>query len=264
MKRLLFILLSIPFGVWLSFSYISPYGGTITLSELVLQLSGARGTFSLGINLSELLGLTLRIAPMLVFQALAGTLMYQYYCTASVYVFSRIERRTAWYWREFGALAIKVFAYLALMLLSALLTALVRWHIIWDTAGFHLLLYHFLIWGLWTLVATLAVNLIALYLGSSSAFAVVAGLQVVCIALLMVAKQFEESPDVYITVLRANPVTCLVLPWQQSRFEGQGYGIYFEDSLAGIVITALLIAVLGAALVKKHDLLVNNAESAGG
>lgn len=40
MKRLLFILLSIPFGVWLSFSYISPYGGIITLSELLLQLSG--------------------------------------------------------------------------------------------------------------------------------------------------------------------------------------------------------------------------------
>ena len=95
MKRLWFILLAIPFGVWLSFAYINPYGGTITLSELVLQLSGARGTFALGLNLSELLDLTLRLVPMLVFQALAGTLMYQYYCTASVYVFSRIERRTA-------------------------------------------------------------------------------------------------------------------------------------------------------------------------
>ena len=264
MKRLLFILLSVPFGVWLSFSYINPYGGTIALSELVLQLSGARGTFSLGINLSELLDLTLRLLPMLVFQALAGTLMYQYYCTASVYVFSRIERRTAWYWHEFSALAAKVFAYLTLVLLTALLTAFVRWHIIWDTAGFSLLLYHFLIWGLWTLVATLAVNLIAIYLGSSAAFAVVAGFQVVCIALLMVAKQFEESPDIYIAVLRANPVTCLVLSWQQSRFDGAGYGIYLEDSLAGLIVAALLVALLGAALVKRHDLLVNNAESAGG
>lgn len=264
MKRLLFILLAIPFGVWLSFSYVNPYTGSITLSELVLQLSGARGTFALGLNLSELLELTLRLVPMLVFQALAGTLMYQYYCTASVYVFSRIERRTAWYWREFGALSAKVFAYLALMLLTVLLVALVRWHIIWDGAGFRLLLYHFLIWGLWTLVATLAVNLAAIYLGSSTAFAAVGGLQVVCIALLMIAKQFEESPDVYIAVLRANPVTSLVLSWQQSRFDGPGYGIYFEDSLVGVVIAALLVAVLGAVLVKKHDLLVNNAESAGG
>ena len=61
MKRLWFILLAIPFGVWLSFAYINPYGGTITLSELVLQLSGARGTFALGLNLSELLDLTLRL-----------------------------------------------------------------------------------------------------------------------------------------------------------------------------------------------------------
>lgn len=264
MKRLWFILLAIPFGVWLSFAYINPYGGTITLSELVLQLSGARGTFALGLNLSELLDLTLRLVPMLVFQALAGTLMYQYYCTASVYVFSRIERRTAWYWRELGALAAKVFVYLALMLLSAVLTALLRWHIVWDAYGFRMLLYHFLIWGMWTLAATLAVNLAAIYLGSSSAFSVVAGFQVVCIALLMAAKQFEEIPEVYIALLRANPVTCLVLSWQQSRFDGAGYGIYLEDSLAGIITAALLIALTGAALVKRHDLLVNNAESAGG
>ena len=111
MKRLLFLLLAIPFGVWLSFSYINPYGGSITLSELVLQLSGARGTFALDLNLNELLDFTLRLVPVLVFQALAGTLMYQYYCTASVYVFSRIERRTAWYRRELGALAVKAFAY---------------------------------------------------------------------------------------------------------------------------------------------------------
>ena len=92
----------------------------------------------------------------------------------------------------------------------------------------------------------------------------VAGFQVVCIALLMAAKQFEESPEVYIALLRANPVTCLVLSWQQSRFDGAGYGIYLEDSLAGIITAALLIALTGSALVKRHDLLVNNAESAGG
>ena len=264
MKRLLFLLLAIPFGVWLSFSYINPYGGSITLSELVLQLSGARGTFALGLTLNDLLDFTLRLVPVLVFQALAGTLMYQYYCTASVYVFSRIERRTAWYRRELGALAVKAFAYLALMLLSALITALVRWHIIWDAAGVRLLLYHFLIWSLWTLVATLAVNLTAIYLGNSAAFAVVAGIQVASIALLMVAKQFEKSADTYVAVLRANPVTCLVLSWQQSRFDCAGYGIYLEDSLAGLIIAALLIALIGAALVKRHDLLVNNAESAGG
>ena len=80
----------------------------------------------------------------------------------------------------------------------------------------------------------------------------------------MVAKQFEESPDIYIAVLRANPVTCLVLSWQQSRFDGAGYGIYLEDSLAGLIVAALLVALLGAALVKRHDLLVHNAESAGG
>ena len=34
-------------GSLLAFTYINPYNGQITLSELILQLSGSRGEFSL-------------------------------------------------------------------------------------------------------------------------------------------------------------------------------------------------------------------------
>lgn len=37
-------------GSLLAFTYINPYNGQITLSELILQLSGSRGEFSLGFS----------------------------------------------------------------------------------------------------------------------------------------------------------------------------------------------------------------------
>lgn len=38
------ILLAVAGGIFLSIMYVNPYNGSITLSELVLQLSGSRGT----------------------------------------------------------------------------------------------------------------------------------------------------------------------------------------------------------------------------
>ena len=94
------------FGLWLSWSYMNPYGGVTTLSSLVEQLSGSRGDFPLEPNMSELLSFTLRLLPFLVFQALAGISFYRHYCTASVYIFSRMPNRLKWYRKECALLAL--------------------------------------------------------------------------------------------------------------------------------------------------------------
>ena len=77
-------------GAWLSVTYICPSDGRITLTQAILQLSGSRGIFALGTSFTELLGFSLRLIPILAFQALAGIRLYRHYCVASVYVFSRI------------------------------------------------------------------------------------------------------------------------------------------------------------------------------
>ena len=87
-------------GAWLSVTYICPSDGRITLTQAILQLSGSRGIFALGTSFTELLGFSLRLIPILAFQALAGIRLYRHYCVASVYVFSRIPRRTSWYLRR--------------------------------------------------------------------------------------------------------------------------------------------------------------------
>ena len=129
-RRLWIVPAALLFGVWLSIAYVNPYENTMSLSYLVMQLSGARGNFTMGLNMSELLAFTLRLVPTLVFQACAGISLYRHYCTASVYIFSRIPNRLRWYGREARALAVQALLYQGLILGAVIVTAVIRWEVV--------------------------------------------------------------------------------------------------------------------------------------
>ena len=102
LKRKLFLipLLGLLFGAAAALAFVNPYSGAISLSELTLQLSGSRGEFQLGFGVVELVELTLRWVPMFVFEMYLGAELYRFFCTASVYIFSRTPRRLSWYAKE--------------------------------------------------------------------------------------------------------------------------------------------------------------------
>lgn len=259
-RRLWIVPAALLFGVWLSIAYVNPYENTMSLSYLVMQLSGARGNFTMGLNMSELLAFTLRLVPTLVFQACAGISLYRHYCTASVYIFSRIPNRLRWYGRETAALALQALAYQGLILGAVIVTAVLRWEVVPDGAGWQLLACHWLIWSVWTFAFTMGINLLAIYWGSSGGFAALAGLQVVCVSLLIALKPFEEDFALLSTLKRVNPITCLILCWQTSRFAGGGGGIYLADSLALVLLLAAAVAAAGAVIVRRHDLLISDTD----
>lgn len=259
-RRLWIVPAALLFGVWLSFAYVNPYERTMSLSYLVMQLSGAMGTFVLGLNMSALLSFTLRLVPTLVFQACAGISLYRHYCTASVYIFSRIPNRLRWYGREAGALAVQALLYQGLILGAVIVTAVIRWEVVPDGAGWPLLAFHWLIWSVWAFAFTMGINLLAIYWGSSGGFATLAGFQVVCVSLLIALKPFEENLMLLSTLKRLNPVTCLILCWQTSRFAGGGGGPYLEDSLALVLLLAVAVTVAGAVIVRRHDLLISDTD----
>lgn len=248
------------FGLWLSLSYMNPYGGVTTLSSLVEQLSGSRGDFPLEPNMSELLSFTLRLLPFLVFQALAGISFYRHYCTASVYIFSRMPNRLKWYRKECALLALHTLLYQALILAVAIAMATMRWDITDVPHGIPILLIHLTLWSLWTFAFTLGVNLLAIYIGSSAAFAALSAVQMVCISALIVLNRLEDNLALAQLVKRANPITCLILNWQTSRFLPAGSGIYWEDSLVLVLAAAAAIAIVGGILVQRHDLLISDTD----
>lgn len=248
------------FGLWLSWSYINPYEGSIHLNVLVCQLSGARGTFPMGINLTELLELTLRLLPSLMFQALAGISLYRHTCTASVYVFSRMPNRLKWYAKECGILALQTLLYQALALATAVGVAAVRYTITDISQGLPVLLTHLTLWSLWTFTFTLGVNLLAIYVGSSAAFAALAGIQVACIGALIALDPLMDQPALAQKLLRANPVSCLVLNWHSSLFPWSNFTLSVGDSLAFLLQAAVVVAVVGGVLVRRHDLLKTDTD----
>lgn len=267
--RLLFIT-AVVGGVFLSVMYINPYGGKITLSEATLQLSGSRGEFDLGFSLDNLAAFAARLLPAFLFEMYAGILLYQHFCTASIYVFSRYPHRVKWYIRKAFQLGGAVCAFQMLLLAAAMLTAICRFELRVDSAGIVLLTYHFLIHSLWIYSMTLLINLSALYIGSSAAYVTVNAAQLVCIVLLYPMDLLVRCSDGRITygmILKWNPVAHLILGWHGCKvgtverlLESSRLQIDLNHSLVILILFGSFITSAGALIVRKHNLLISDSE----
>lgn len=243
--------------------YVNPYTGTISLSELVLQLSGSRGEFALGVSLHELLGFAMRMVPSYIASAFIGTELYRHYCTASVYVFSRHPNRLSWYAKEVGFIFSSAVVFYIIQLATTIVTTIFRYQIDFDWAGCGLLLYHLAIYTLWLFTMSMLINLLSVFFGSDSAFLSVIIGQSALITLLTFASD-EVSP----LIRTINPIAHLVLQWHgctNKLYDGilaTAYPYLNLDS------TLLLMLLLGIGIVtacglilNKHDLLISNMET---
>lgn len=262
------ILFPIIFGIWLSFCYVNPYSDTILLSELIFQLSGSRGKFALNLSLHELLGFLMRLLPVISFEALAGTTLYQYYCTASVYIFCRLPNRVRWYSKQIGFIGLSAVLYQIFLLGSTIAASAFRCHIVVDNIGVCVSVYHLLVYSIWTVIMALCINLLAIYTDSGVAFVVITGGQVVLVCLLLLSMIFCDNIKLQSIFLRVNPISCLILGWHRFRFWDilleqlpPCDGLYFVDSFLYVVFSCFLVFVVGAVIIKHHDLLVSNTSS---
>lgn len=245
-------------GIFLSVSYVNPYEGDIFLSELVLQLSGSRAEFVLNYSSAmELVDLAMRLMPSVIMETFLGIALYRHFCTASVYVFSRCTDRIKWYWREMLSVGMDVFIFQGVVMAAVIITAALRYQIEVDVPGIYLLVCHFVIYTLWSYSIVVLMNLVALGFGSSLSFTAVMTIQSILIVLLGAGRVF----------LRFNPAARLVLGWQKSlvpvvdKMQTSAYGnFYLEESLLVLAIINIVILIIGASIVKRHDLLISDSE----
>lgn len=245
-------------GIFLSVSYVNPYEGKILLSELVLQLSGSRGEFVLSYeNALELVELAMRLLPDVIMEAFLGIALYRHFCTASVYVFSRCADRRKWYWKEMLSVGRDVFIFQGIMMATVIIAAVFRCQVQMDMPGVYLLACHLTLYFLWSYSMVVLINLIALKFGSSLSFSTVMAMQSIGIVLLGAGK----------IAMRINPIARLVLGWQRSfvpkvdsiqtsAFEN----FYMEESLLVLAVINIVLLIIGAAIVKNHDLLISDSE----
>lgn len=167
------ILIGILSGICISLGFIRPFDGVITLSELVLQLSGSRGELSMSCNLVELIGFMLRMMPNYIMILVFGNKLYGHFCTASIYVFSRCPNRMKWYGKEMLQLINFICIFELVFLSTTAIASVLRYQVIFSVGGFILLGCHALIFMLWNFTLVLLVNLLAINIGSSAAFTLV-------------------------------------------------------------------------------------------
>lgn len=268
-KVRLALILAIIGGVWLAIGYVNPYDGNIFLSELILQLSGSRGDIPFGVSMPELLALIMRMLPNFIFEIYFGTVLYQHFCTASTYVFSRYPKRINWYFKETLTLGIIVCFYQIVLLSTTIFITLLRYDLHIDRAGIILLFYHFFIHTLWIYCITLAINLLAIKKESGLAFVLAMAAQTICITLLSCVNLINNNLDNAFlkTFLRINPIAHLILGWHDSDMKSVKQvlnppysGLLLNNSIMYFILSYAIVVLFGALVVKKHDLLISNME----
>lgn len=266
-KLLVILIMGLLFGAAEAVAYVNPYFGTISLSEIVFQLSGSRGNFELDFNINELLGLTIRLIPTFGFELYMGTALYHYFCTASIYVFSRTPSRLRWYMNEIAAQAILSFVCELALMVGTILVTLMRFQVEFDGVGLALCAYHIVLYTLWIYALTVLVNLLAILFGSSTSFALLAGAQLILITLLSLLRLCKDNTVLTAKLLRLNPIAHLVLGWHSSHVEvldqvmqSPYNGLYLYSSMLLTASLCALTVLLGASVVKRYDLLISNSE----
>ena len=266
-----YVAIAVVCGVLLSLSRINPYGGRIALQDLVLQLSGSRGEFVMGLYYGAMVDFGFLMLPFFLYQFYGGIQLYRQFCVASVYVFSRTTNRVKWYFAELwgmckGLLVLQVFLQGTTLVVAAL-----RWDVIWTGEGGILLGIHVLLFTLWTFTMALGVNLLALLWGSSTGFLAVFALQAGMLAALCTGAKLEPADLAMARLLLLDPISRLVLGWQSGGalgFEGAlpaeyGHVLTLSGSLLLLVLILVAVVVLGLIVIQKKDILVSNLETGG-
>lgn len=267
MKReiIVIVLVATLGGVFLSVSYVNPYNDELLLSELIMQLSGSRGELILGFSMTDLLSLAIRMVPDFILEMYFGTLLYQHFCTASIYVFSRYPKRLKWYIREILVLGVQITICQALLLLSVLLVSIIRVQVQFDMQGVFLLFCHLMLKSIWVFAMALSVNLLAVLLESDLAFLCVMGIQTFLITILGLIDDLDKEVSIYL--LKWNPMAHLVLGWHNTELiirkkvsNWHFTGLDMEGSIIQLGIICLLVIIAGAVIINRHDLLCSLVE----
>lgn len=264
------LLIAILGGIYMAFMYVNPYDGVISLSQMILQLSGSRGEFELGFSYTELMEFVMRLFPAFIFELYAGIMIYRNFCTASVYIFSRCPYRVRWYVGEICKMIISIAIFYVVLLITVSIVTEFRYDIVLDNYGIEIMIYHYLIHTLWTYIMVIMVNILAIYFGSSTAYAIIVSFQILNVVILNIIDlivRYFDGKIFYRHLLRWNVIAHLVVGWHSDSMLSEYKkfsSIYMDteliESLTLFIIIGSVVTMIGGIIINKHDLLVSDLE----
>lgn len=235
-------------------SYIG--NSSIPLSDIIF-LFGLKNVTYFVQYLQEI---TFWILPLIFFQIFYGTYIYRHFCTASIYFFSRCDRRTSWFMKEAFHLYLFTISYLVVMLASGTAVTGIFAKVIIDKNGVEALFFYLLVYSLYLFVCTLGINLLAILFTSNIGFIVVEGINFFTIASYTIVGNFfapkGEILQKYKWMLTINPFSYLVFSMHETRID------YVRAALLFGGMGVLLLAA-GCIVVNKHNFIYSNMETGG-
>lgn len=263
-----YFIIAVIFGI-LQVLYLFQFRDKMLFSDVIFISSFFKPDF----YLPNALNMFLDYIPLIILQILYGTYLYRHFCTASIYYFSRCKNRTMWLLKEAVKLYGYIGVYLVIMFTSRTMFCMLNFKMNFDSGSIYLLCYYLIIYSLWLYITVLAINLIAIFVGSQFSIVVLLGIQGIFILLLQIFDQilpFEKDPKYYGKLLQLNPIAHLVMSWHSSEITSVNnlsnvldISFPFYETIITFGVLAIAVTVLGCVITKRAQFIVLNRETGG-
>lgn len=234
----------------------------VLLSDIILRF----GFSEVSINLVYLIELSIQLLPFFIFQIFFGTVIYQHFCSASIYYFSRCHNRGKWFIKESLKLYGYSIAYPLTMVGIATLIASSTNGILVDQVSLILFFYYLAIHSLWFFITALLMNIFSIRFDSSIGFMVIMGFQLFCVGMLLMWENVSLTNQSTF-FLKLNPISHLILSWHNSGNPGLNDRINYLNidlslhaSILYFFILCLLSVGSGLFIVKRQEWITLNKE----
>lgn len=255
-------------GILESLTYYN-FGLDVSFGKIVSKI--AFGT--VGLDSQYIPDFLYSMIPIIIFQILYGAYLYQHFCTASVYYFSRCMNRTKWFLYESVKLFFDTFLYqFVYWFFAGILTVLIH-SIQINKEEFILFLITFIINIFWIFTTTLMVNILSIKTNLVTGFGIVFGWEAFCIAIyssmesLFLSNLQDSKKNLFFFLWKWNPISQLVIKWHSSCNDKidamiNFYSISFDLlwSVAYLIIFCIIVMVCGILVIHKIELLGNGRE----
>lgn len=241
---------------------------SVNLSDIILCL----GFNMIDYTFNAIPAITYWYMPLLLFQIFYGTYIYQRFCSASVYFFSRNCNRTGWFLKEAGKLYLFALSYLILLAGSGALVTGIFVPLTLDWEAVPLMLYYLAIHSLFLFATTLGINILAVVLTSNGGFILIEGICILGIAAFaFLDRVFQEE---YIIrnfwLVKINPFSHLVfsmhsscIPIVNDRINAKGISFDLNVSVLLYLLIAAVVIGAGCIIVNRREFIASNNETEG-
>ena len=240
----------------------------ISLSQIILRTTFSQTWYHAGFIMS----IMKMFIPLLLFQILCGSMIYRYFCCASVYYFTRNASRRKWFLLECAKLYLTCLSFLIIMILTGAAALLLVGKVTIDSSVVWIGGYYLLIYSLYLFGFTLGINVLSLAWNSTAGIAVPAIIQIMGIAFYTMMSQFADPVTGYLAADRAwmvyiNPFAQLAFGIHTrngkpvfSIFGPQEFPFELNMSVAYVGIIAIFAVAAGCAAVNRHEFITNDKE----